>query len=199
MNTHRLTTNLTTNLTTKTLFVLSVTLLSMAFALIPATGTRPASAQCGADASSCKRCHQGEEAFPVNDLGQWHVDHAAQDFCQLCHGGDKTTDDAGAAHAGMFDPLGAQGLARCTACHPADGQPKIDAYTDLLASYTSSGNPAATDPPGTSAELSSANTTTGAGYDWRNIALAGFAGFLTAVSGVIVWNVEDLGSRARRS
>lgn len=182
---------ITRSLLLKSLFVLSITLLSMALTLIPAaSGVQPVAAQCGTDASSCKVCHQGEEAYPVNDLGAWHQDHAAQDFCQLCHGGDKTASDADVAHAGMFDPLGEQGLTRCVSCHPADSQQKIDTYTDLLASYTPGAPTAAAGDTVAAAE---------AGYDWRNMALAGVAGFLTAVFGVVVWNMEDFSTRANRS
>ena len=148
-----------------------------------------ADAQCGADASSCKRCHQGEEAYPVNDLGQWHIDHADGDFCAVCHGGDKTTDDADAAHADMFDPLGDQARQRCTACHPADAERFADGYADTLASFTL-----------TPAEqtLAAVPAATDDGYDWRNMVLAGAAGMLTMVSGMVVWNMEDLGTRFRR-
>ncbi len=153
--------------------------------LLPWFAVSPANAQCGANASSCKRCHQGEKAYPVNDMGQWHIDHADSDFCQLCHGGDKTADDADVAHQGMFDPLGERGQARCAACHPADVDNFLQAYQDLAANPEGAA-PASSEAPAVAAEE---------GYDWRNIVLSWAAGSLTVIAGLAVWQGEQLGRR----
>ncbi len=156
--------------------------------LLPWLEATPANAQCGANASSCKRCHQGEEAYPVNDMGQWHIDHADSDFCQLCHGGDKSVDDADTAHEGMFDPLSERGQARCAACHPADVDTYFQAYQDLLAN-----------PEGpASATPEAVETTAEEGYDWRNIVLSWAAGSLTVIAALAVWQGENLGRRLHR-
>lgn len=175
----------------KMLITLGLSVAVAVLVLVVTTPAAPASAQCGADASSCKRCHEGQKAYPVNTLGQWHIDHAQNDFCQLCHGGDKTTDDAAAAHVGLFDPLGERGAMRCAACHPADGAQRLATYTDLLASFNATDGGA-----GTGDALASASVASG--YDWRNMALAGFAGVLTMISGIVVWNFEHIGDRLRR-
>ena len=156
--------------------------------LLPWFSAAPANAQCGANASSCKRCHQGEEAYPVNDIGQWHIDHADSDFCQLCHGGDKTADNADVAHEGMFDPLGERGQARCQACHPADATNFLQKYQDLVA------NPEGAAP----AAAETATATAEEGYDWRNIVLSWVAGSLTVIAGLAVWQGEHLGQRWHR-
>ncbi len=157
--------------------------------LLPWFSAAPANAQCGANASSCKRCHQGEQAYPVNDIGQWHIDHADSDFCQLCHGGDKSADDADAAHEGMFDPLSDRAQKRCAACHPADVDNYFAMYQDLAA------NPEdAASAPAEAATTSTAEE----GYDWRNIVLSWVAGSLTVLTGLAVWQGEDLGRRFGR-
>ena len=156
--------------------------------LLPWFAVTPANAQCGANASSCKRCHQGEEAYPVNDIGQWHIDHADSDFCQLCHGGDKSVDDADAAHEGMFDPLSERGQARCAACHPADVDNYFQAYQELAANPENAA----------SATEETATVATEEGYDWRNIVLSWVAGSLTVLTGLAVWQGEQLGQRWHR-
>ena len=173
----------------KFLFIIGLGLvISSALWLIP--GASPASAQCGADASSCKRCHQGQNEYPVNELGAWHIDHADSDFCQICHGGDKESDDAAVAHEGMFEPLGERGSARCKACHPADAGQRVEQYVDLLANY---------DPSAAQGDADAAPAAAETGYDWRNITLAGVAGFLTMLSAVVVWNTEHLGEKFHRT
>ncbi|MFZ5826596.1 MAG: YeeE/YedE thiosulfate transporter family protein [Bacillota bacterium] len=88
----------------------------------------PALADCGAEASSCKVCHEGEQKKPVNRVGVWHTDHAFSDFCASCHLGDKGTSNQEASHLGMRpvvldDPKGS-----CEACHSSN-------YAELAATY----------------------------------------------------------------
>lgn len=176
----------------KTWITLGLGVLVAMLVLVLTAPAAPASAQCGADASSCKRCHEGQKAYPVNTLGPWHSDHAQNDFCQLCHGGDKTVDDAVAAHVGLFDPLGERGAARCVACHPADAPDRLATYSDVLASFNATG-------PGDALVVdASIARVVESGYDWRNMVLAGLAGALTMVSGIVVWNLEHVGPRLRR-
>ena len=176
-------------MSTRTRFLLwgGLALLALSV-LLPWFTVTPASAQCGANASSCKRCHQGEEAYPVNDIGQWHIDHADSDFCQLCHGGDKSTHDADAAHEGMFDPLSERGQKRCAACHPADADNYFAMYQELAANPEGAAN----------ASEQAATATAETGYDWRNLALSWVAGSLTAVAGLAVWQGKQLGRRFGR-
>lgn len=174
----------------KLLVTLALGLLVMAAVLL-LTGNDTARAQCGADASTCMNCHQGEEAYPVKELGAWHIDHAANDFCQLCHGGDKESKDHVTAHATLFDPLSERAAARCTTCHPGDAQAKFDSYVTLAATFDAAAS------AGAAPETLAAAAPGDPGYDTRNIALAGFAGALTVLSGVLVWNMEDLGARLR--
>ena len=55
---------------------------------------RPASAQCGSSASSCKNCHevQGQDAVNADGTG-WHQSHAFGDFCYICHAGNNQSMD----------------------------------------------------------------------------------------------------------
>ncbi len=65
---------------------------------------RPASAQCGSSASSCKNCHEVKKQDPVNSKGEWHTAHAFGDFCESCHGGNVKGKDEASAHTGLVDP-----------------------------------------------------------------------------------------------
>lgn len=63
-----------------------------------------ASAQCGSQASSCKSCHEVQGKAPVSQKGQWHIDHAANDYCEFCHAGNVQATDKDKAHVGMVKP-----------------------------------------------------------------------------------------------
>lgn len=102
------------------LFVTIVTILVI-------TLPSPVSADCGADASSCKVCHEGEQQKPVNAVGLWHTQHAFGDFCANCHAGDKSATDETDAHTGMR-PVLADPKETCSACH-------ADNYQTLAATY----------------------------------------------------------------
>jgi len=93
---------------------------------------RPAAAQCGSQASSCKNCHETQAQLPVNADGTgWHESHAFGDFCYICHGGNNQAIDADAAHAGMVAPMTDVQTA-CAQCHPNDLQARADVYTVAL-------------------------------------------------------------------
>ncbi len=63
-----------------------------------------ASAQCGSQASSCKNCHEVQGKDLVSQKGQWHIDHAANDYCEFCHAGNVQATDKDKAHVGMVKP-----------------------------------------------------------------------------------------------
>jgi len=69
-----------------------------------ATPQQDASAQCGSQASSCKNCHEVQGKDPVAKKGQWHIDHAANDYCEFCHAGNVQATDKDKAHVGMVKP-----------------------------------------------------------------------------------------------
>ncbi len=80
-------------------------------------GTLSVRAQCGEpQPSSCKTCHAQQE--PVTDNAVWHSNHASQDLCINCHGGNGSTMDKNLSH----DALVAQPLSdiytSCHRCHP---------------------------------------------------------------------------------
>ncbi len=62
------------------------------------------SAQCGSQASSCKNCHEVQGKDPVAKKGQWHMDHAGNDYCEFCHAGNVQATDKDKAHVGMVKP-----------------------------------------------------------------------------------------------
>ncbi len=104
-------------------------LLISGFAFI---GVKPARAQCGSQASSCKNCHEVQGKDPVNSDGtKWHQSHAFGDFCYICHGGNNQAKDETAAHQGMVSPL-ADVKASCQQCHAADLQARAKVYADIL-------------------------------------------------------------------
>ena len=63
-----------------------------------------ASAQCGSQASSCKNCHEVQGKDPVAKKDLWHIDHAANDYCEFCHAGNVQATDKDKAHVGMVQP-----------------------------------------------------------------------------------------------
>ncbi len=92
---------------------------------------RPAQAQCGSAASSCKSCHEVQKVDPVNTKGAWHTQHAFGDFCAFCHSGNTKSKDKTAAHTGMLDPL-ADVKGACQSCHPNDYMDRAKKYADTL-------------------------------------------------------------------
>ena len=63
--------------------------LLLLFSGIAFVGVKPAQAQCGSQASSCKNCHEVQAQAPVNTDGTgWHQSHAFGDFCYICHAGN---------------------------------------------------------------------------------------------------------------
>jgi hypothetical protein len=112
-------------------------------------GVKPARAQCGSQASSCKNCHEVQGQKPVNTDGtEWHQSHAFGDFCYICHGGNQQATDKDAAHQGMVSPL-ADVKASCQQCHAADLDARAKVYADILGVTVGSGAvaPAATSAP----------------------------------------------------
>ncbi len=135
-------------------FVLLATLLAV-IAFI--TWPRPAAAQCGSSASSCKSCHEVQKQDPVNTNGAWHTAHAFGDFCEFCHAGNVKAKDKVAAHTGMLNPL-ADVKGSCQSCHPNDYMQRAQLYATALGKPIGSASaPAATAPvTGTTALTSTA-------------------------------------------
>jgi len=104
---------------------LFVTIVTTAVALL--LSPTPALADCGADASTCKWCHEGQQQKPVNQIGAWHTQHSFGDFCANCHGGDRTNADLAGAHTGMRPAL-SDVNASCAACHTTDAEAKAATY-----------------------------------------------------------------------
>ena len=86
-----------------------------------------ASAQCGSQASSCKNCHEVQGKDPVAKKGQWHIDHAANDYCEFCHAGNVQATDKDKAHVGMVQP-GDNLKASCGGMCHQDFQARADKY-----------------------------------------------------------------------
>lgn len=107
--------------------LLAVLLAGLAVVSLP----RPAAAQCGSSASSCKNCHEVQKQDPVSTKGAWHAQHAFGDFCEFCHAGNVKAKDKTAAHAGMIDPL-ADVKGSCQSCHPNDYMDRAKTYADAL-------------------------------------------------------------------
>jgi hypothetical protein len=104
------------------------------------SSARPASAQCGSQASSCKSCHEVQGQLPVNADGTaWHQSHAFGDFCYICHAGNNQAKDEAGAHAGMVAPL-SDVQAACQQCHPADLQERAQVYAAALGVDIGSGS-----------------------------------------------------------
>jgi hypothetical protein len=103
-------------------------------------GVKPAKAQCGSQASSCKNCHEVQGQKSVNADGtQWHQSHAFGDFCYICHAGNNQATDKVAAHQGMVSPL-ADVKASCQQCHAADLDARAKVYADILGTTVGSGS-----------------------------------------------------------
>jgi len=103
-------------------------------------GVKPASAQCGSQASSCKNCHEVQAQLSVNADGTgWHQSHAFGDFCYICHAGNNQAKDKVAAHEGMVDPL-SDVAASCQQCHAADLQDRAQVYASALGVEVGSGS-----------------------------------------------------------
>jgi hypothetical protein len=95
-------------------------------------GVKPAHAQCGSQASSCKNCHEVQGQLSVNADGTgWHQSHSFGDFCYICHAGNNQAKDKAAAHEGMVAPL-ADVAASCQQCHAADLEARANVYADVL-------------------------------------------------------------------
>jgi hypothetical protein len=106
--------------------------LLLLFSGIVFVGVKPAKAQCGSQASSCKNCHEVQAQDPVNADGTgWHQSHAFGDFCYICHAGNNQAKDKTAAHEGMVDPL-FDVAASCQQCHAADLQDRAQVYASTL-------------------------------------------------------------------
>ena len=120
----------------------------VAVSAIALVATRPAKAQCGSQASSCKNCHETQAQDPVNADGTgWHESHAFGDFCYVCHGGNNQATDKVAAHTGMVAPM-ADVQTACAQCHPNDLQARTDVYAAVLGIPAASvGAPAAAASP----------------------------------------------------
>jgi hypothetical protein len=120
-------------------------------------GVKPARAQCGSQASSCKNCHEVQGKDPVNSDGtKWHQSHAFGDFCYICHGGNSQAKDETAAHQGMVSPL-ADVKASCQQCHAADLEARAKVYADILGVQVGTGAAAqATAAPAAAAGTESA-------------------------------------------
>jgi hypothetical protein len=107
-------------------------------------GVKPAKAQCGSQASSCKNCHEVQAQKSVNADGTgWHQSHAFGDFCYICHGGNQQATDKTAAHTGMVNPL-ADVKASCQQCHSTDLNARAKVYSDILGVTAGSGSTAPT-------------------------------------------------------
>ncbi len=100
--------------------------------------SRPAEAQCGSSASSCKNCHEVQGQDPVSNNGEWHVAHAFGDFCEFCHAGNVQAKSQDEAHIGLVDPL-IDVKASCQSCHPQDYQDKAQVYATVLGVTLGSG------------------------------------------------------------
>lgn len=107
---------------------IAILLISAIFMMTPST----AKAQCGSQASSCKKCHESQAEMPVNNDGTgWHSSHAFGDFCYVCHAGNQQATEKDAAHQGMVSPL-EDIKASCQQCHVADLDARAKVYADIL-------------------------------------------------------------------
>ena len=118
-------------------FILGCALI-LAAAMLFSQPAQTASAQCK-NPSTCKNCHEVQGQHPVNTQGKtpgspaspWHAQHASFDFCAVCHGGDKTAQDAATAHANMTTRLNDMAPA-CKNCHEADLDTRFAVYASQL-------------------------------------------------------------------
>ncbi len=102
-------------------------LVGLSFSFTPVTNVQ---AQCK-NVSSCKNCHEIQGTYPVAQNGLWHSQHALYDFCDVCHGGDKTAPDKLTAHVGIKTKL-TDFTQSCTNCHASDLEQRIKTYSDAL-------------------------------------------------------------------
>jgi hypothetical protein len=194
-------------------------LLISAFAFV---GVKPAKAQCGSQASSCKTCHEVQAQDPVNADGtKWHQSHAFGDFCYICHAGNQQATDKAAAHQGMVSPM-ADVKASCQQCHAADLDARAKVYADILGveAATGSTTSAVSTPAAAAAAPEGAPSAAPAqscnqvavddpnavnykqNYDeivlgkkpinWGNMILVGMIGFMVVVGGGFVATREKL-------
>lgn len=92
---------------------------------------RTVKAQCG-QPTQCNTCHNIQGELPVHENGAWHLDHMPYNACHVCHGGDKTSPEASAAHVNIVSGL-EQMQAGCAECHTgADLQANYSQYADQL-------------------------------------------------------------------
>ncbi len=117
------------------LLLMGVMLAVIAFITWP----RPASAQCGSSASSCKNCHEVQKQDPVNTKGEWHTAHAFGDFCEFCHAGNVKAKDKAAAHTGLIGPL-SDVKGSCQSCHPNDYMDRAKKFADTLGVQVGTGS-----------------------------------------------------------
>lgn len=134
--------------------LLAILLASIVFIAYP----RPADAQCGSSASSCKNCHEVQKADPVNTKGVWHTQHAFGDFCAFCHSGNTKDKDKTGAHKGMVDVF-ADVKGACQSCHPNDYVDRAKKYADVLGKTIGTGS--GTTPIATGAPATTDNTNCG--------------------------------------
>lgn len=130
----------------KKMFVIpiAVGILLLIISVFAFVGVKPAKAQCGSQASSCKNCHEVQAQKSVNTDGTgWHQSHAFGDFCYICHGGNQQATDKTAAHTAMVNPL-ADTKASCQQCHAADLDARAKVYADILGVKAGSGSTAPT-------------------------------------------------------
>ncbi len=119
---------------------------------------RPALAQCGSSASSCKNCHEVQGKDPVNTKGAWHTDHAFGDFCEFCHAGNVKAKDEAGAHAGLIGPL-SDPKGSCQSCHPNDYMARAQKYADTLGKPLGTGTSPGTNTTGTTGAITTTATT----------------------------------------
>jgi len=122
------------------------------------TWPRPASAQCGSAASSCKNCHETQAKHPVSTKGAWHTQHAFGDFCEFCHAGNVKAKDEAGAHTGMIDPL-ADAKGSCQSCHPNDYMARAQQYASTLGKTIGTGTAPGGSSPGTASVITTTATT----------------------------------------
>jgi hypothetical protein len=194
-------------------------LLLSSFAFV---GVKPAKAQCGSQASSCKTCHEVQAQDSVNADGtQWHQSHAFGDFCYICHAGNQQATDKAAAHQGMVSPM-TDVKASCQQCHAADLEARAKVYADILGVQASTGSTtqASSAPVAVAAATEAAPSTASdpsfnqvavddpnavnykQNYDeivlgkkpinWGNMILIGMIGFMVVVGGGFVVTREKL-------
>jgi hypothetical protein len=160
-----------------------------------ATASRPARAQCEADASSCVDCHEIQRRRPVlDDDRPWHRDHRFGDLCVACHGGDGAASAQPIAHAGRRDPL-ADGVQSCGGCH-TDHAARIDRYVTFTADGAALSS--ALEPAGPPAAPAAIATTTPARARAARADRA-LAAIALVLGGVLAWQLARRRGRARRS